>query len=110
MIDLLFNVLKEINWGNLKRDTVLNVWTMRTAPEVSEHSLVCDWPLVICDAQGDSNSEEPLQDRETLNKIRMCIPSDITGISFRIKILAGGLLENKESIFHIHRYQWIESD
>ena len=109
MIDSLFTVLKGIDWGNLERDTVLNVWVMSSAPKVSEHSLSTEWPLMKCDAQGDSISEKPLQDREIQNKIRMCIPNDLSGMSFRVKLLAGGLLKDKDSIFHIHKYQWLES-
>ena len=108
MINCLFNALNEITWPDLKDDTVLNIWAMRVAPKVSEHSLKCDWPLVKCDAQGDSASEVPLKDLENQKKIRQCIPSDISGVSFRVKILAGGLLSGQDSIFHIHKYQWKE--
>jgi hypothetical protein len=109
MIDCLYDALNEITWPDLKDDTVLNIWAMRTAPQVSEHSLKCDWPLLKCHAQGDSAAETPLTARANQNKIRKCIPSDISGVSFRVKLLAGGLLENINSIFHVDTYCWKQS-
>lgn len=98
-------VLKDVKWPDIEKDTVLNVWIMRQAPNVSSMSLECDWPREIFDAQGDNAAEEPLKAPEITQKLRKCIPSDMTGISFRVKILAGGSLD-KDPVFHTEMYQW----
>ena len=99
------DVLARVMWPDLTEDTVLNFWLMRQAPVVSVMSLRCDWPRAILDAQGDKAAEMPQGFEETLHELRLCIPTDVCGISFRVKLLAGGVLDD-DPVFHTEAYRW----
>lgn len=87
---------------------MLNVWLMRQAPEVSCMSLKCDWPRFLASAQGDAAAEAALS-AELPQRLRQCLPSNLCGIAFRVKLLAGGRLADESPVFHLTTYQWTES-
>jgi len=101
-------LLAEVAWPDLNRDTVLNVWLERTkhfAPgSISGNRW--EWPRCEVRAQGDDLSEAAFTPA-IQQRIRQILPRDLTGISFRVDLRAGGVVDD---VFHEQTYSWTEVD
>ena len=101
IFEQIFQVLKTVSWPDLDRDTVLNVWLLRSRHHAPGR-LDWSWARLSVDAQGDDASEAALG-AAVEQRLRQCLPRGITGVTFRLGLRAGGVAD---SLFHGKAYAW----
>ncbi len=101
----LARIIKDVEWPDLEEDTVLNVFIMKQPSPAHEFDTTLSWPIMTLHAQGDDASEIPIRNGNYVNRFAEVIPEDMLAITFRIEILAGGVLCKEEPVFHISGYQ-----